>query len=159
MKGKYVLILWAEAVAIPVLLGLMLSSLGLPMSATFLVIAIVLTATLGITIRHIIREERANRKEPFDAEEAIMDLKQKERIVMTSFFFSLTIGAILFLVSVYYSVETMTSGSIEIEKLRYLSLLGNIGSFLFGFSIILAVLWAHLRDKQKKMKDSYRYEY
>jgi Na+-transporting methylmalonyl-CoA/oxaloacetate decarboxylase gamma subunit len=63
MKGKYVFILWPEAIALPILLLIILPSQGVPAAITFLVITIAVIATLGATIPQVMKEERAKQLE------------------------------------------------------------------------------------------------
>jgi TRAP-type uncharacterized transport system fused permease subunit len=152
MKGKYVFILWAEAVLIPVLLAILLSSFGLPMAITWSVIIIVLFVTLSITILQIVKEERANESVTYFETEEIKALKQKEKIIVIIIACFFVIGIILMVVSSYYSIASTTGGNVGTEGLSFLSIVGRAGSFLCGLSFFLIILWAYIRDKQKKLR-------
>jgi len=152
MKLKYVLLLWAVGMGIPVLLFMIFSSLGLPTATSLWIIIIVLVVTSGITIRHIMKEERADQLELLLESEATEKLKQKEKAIMILSVCFFVIGALLWLSSTYYTVDAIASHKVDPGVLSTLNILGRIGSFMLLLSFILIIIWAVLRDKWRKMK-------
>jgi Na+-transporting methylmalonyl-CoA/oxaloacetate decarboxylase gamma subunit len=153
MKGKYVFILWLEAIALPILLMIALPSLGVPAAITFLVIIVVLIATLGATVPQVMKEERAKQSEWLIEAEDMEKLIKKEKSVMKFFVSFFTIGIILFLASAYYYTATVASGSAESAGISSLNILGIAGALFFMLSFAPIIYWAYLRDMHKRMKE------